>query len=118
MLTSLPILLVFTTVYVIVAGTILLHNMSLISMIPLELRKYRIEQAVLGQFGSQLTDDELQELSTGRLIQRLKLATNRPDGLNECTREMFSLAMLVRLGRITEGTILVCLTLCGCVFRN
>jgi hypothetical protein len=42
----------------IVAGTILLHNMSLISMIPLELR---------------MTDDELQELSTGRLIQRLKL---------------------------------------------
>jgi hypothetical protein len=32
--------------------------MSLISMIPLELR---------------MTDDELQELSTGRLIQRLKL---------------------------------------------
>jgi hypothetical protein len=96
---------VFTTVYVIIAGTILLHNMSLISMIPLELRKHRIEQAVLGQFGSQLTDDELQELSTGRLIQRLKLATNRPDGLNECTREMFSLAMLVRLGRITEDDV-------------
>jgi hypothetical protein len=44
-------LLVFTTLYVIVAGTILLHNMSLISMIPLELRKHRIEQAVLGQVG-------------------------------------------------------------------
>ncbi|KAL3796897.1 hypothetical protein HJC23_008850 [Cyclotella cryptica] len=96
---------VFTTVYVIVAGTILLHNMSMISMIPLELRKRRIEQTVLGQFGSQLTDDELQELSTGRLIQRLKLATNRPDGLDECTREMFSLAMLVRLGRITEDDV-------------
>ena len=40
---------VFTTVYVIVAGTILLHNMSLISMIPLQLRKRRIEQTVLGQ---------------------------------------------------------------------
>jgi hypothetical protein len=57
------------------------------------------------QFGSQLTDDELRELSTGRLIHRLKLATNRPDGLEECTREMFSLAMLVRLGRITENDV-------------
>lgn len=112
------------------AGTVLLRNMSLISMIPLELRKRRVESAVLGQvcssslhllrdtatislnlfvhflqFGSQLTDDELRELSTGRLIHRLKLATNRPDGLEECTREMFSLAMLVRLGRITEDDV-------------
>lgn len=92
----------FATFFTIIAGTVLLHNMTLISMIPLELRKRRIEHAVLGQFGDQLTDDELRELSTGRLINRLKLATNRPDGLEECTREMFSLAMLVRLGRITE----------------
>ena len=35
----------------------------------------------------------------------MKLATNRPDGLEECTREMFSLAMLVRLGRITENDV-------------
>ncbi len=83
----------------------MLHNMSLISMIPLELRKRRIEHAVLGQFGNQLTDDELRELSTGTLINRLKLATNRPDGLDECTREMFSLAMLVRLGKITENDV-------------
>eukprot|EP00581_Thalassiosira_minuscula_P010877 CAMPEP_0183732038 /NCGR_PEP_ID=MMETSP0737-20130205/37285_1 /TAXON_ID=385413 /ORGANISM="Thalassiosira miniscula, Strain CCMP1093" /LENGTH=573 /DNA_ID=CAMNT_0025964929 /DNA_START=50 /DNA_END=1771 /DNA_ORIENTATION=- len=95
----------FATVFVIVAGTVLLHNMTLISMIPLELRKRRIEHAVLQQFGNQLTDDELRELSTGRLINRLKLATNRPDGLEECTREMFSLAMLVRLGRITEDDV-------------
>ena len=95
----------FATVFSVVAGTVLLHNMTLISMIPLELRKRRVEHAVLGQFGSQLTDDELRELSTGRLINRLKLATNRPDGLEECTREMFSLAMLVRLGRITENDV-------------
>ena len=93
---------IFTTVFIMVAGTILLHNMTLISMIPLELRKRRIEHAVLGQFGNHLTDDELRELSTGTLVNRLKLATNRPDGLDECTREMFSLAMLVRLGRVTE----------------
>ena len=96
---------VFTTVFVIIAGTVLLHNMTLISMIPLVLRKRRVEHAVLGQFGSQLTDDDLRELSTGRLIHRLKLATNRPVGLEECTREMFSLAMLVRLGRITEDDV-------------
>mmetsp|Transcript_8670 Transcript_8670/g.15205 ORF Transcript_8670/g.15205 Transcript_8670/m.15205 type:complete len:487 (-) Transcript_8670:44-1504(-) len=92
----------FASIFVIVAGTVLLHNMTLISMIPLELRKRRMEHAVLEQFGNQLTDDDLRELSTGRLINRLKLATNRPDGLEECNREMFSLAMLVRLGRITE----------------
>jgi len=95
----------FTTIFTVIAGSVLLRNMSLISMIPLELRKRRMEIAVLGQFGSHLTDDELRELSTGRLIQRLKLATDRPDGLEECTREMFSLAMLVRLGRISEDDV-------------
>lgn len=41
----------FATIYILVAGTILLNNMSLISMIPLELRKRRIERAVLTQVG-------------------------------------------------------------------
>ena len=93
---------VFATVYVLVAGTILLHNMSMISMIPLELRKRRIERAVLMQFGEHLDDAALRELATGPLTQRLQLAADRSDGLNECTREMFALAMLVRLGRISE----------------
>ena len=44
----------FATLYVLIAGTILLHNMSLISMIPLELRKRRIERAVLMQVRSLL----------------------------------------------------------------
>lgn len=98
----------FATVYILVAGTILLNNMSLISMIPLELRKRRIERAVLTQFGDQLDDDALRELAGGPLVQRLHLATNRPDSLHECTREMFSLAMMVRLGKVTEEDIRDC----------
>ena len=39
----------FATIYILVAGTILLNNMSMISMIPLELRKRRTEKAVLEQ---------------------------------------------------------------------
>jgi hypothetical protein len=73
----------FATVYVLGAGTVLLHNMSLISMIPLELRKRRIEKAVLTQFGDQLDDAALRELATGPLVQRLQLSTNRTDGLDE-----------------------------------
>lgn len=42
----------FATIYVLVGGTVLLHNMSLISMIPLELRRRRIEQAVITQVRS------------------------------------------------------------------
>ena len=95
----------FATIYLLVAGTILLNNMSLISMIPLELRRRRIERAVLTQFGDQLDDAALRELATGPLVQRLHLSANRPDGLDECTREMFSLAMLVRLGKVTEDEI-------------
>jgi len=38
-------------------------------------------------------------------VSRLKLHTTSKDGLNECTREMFALAMLVRLGRITENDV-------------
>lgn len=92
----------FATIYVLVAGTVLLNNMSLISMIPLELRKRRIEKAVLTQFGDQLDDAALEELATGPLVQRLQLSSARQDGLAECTREMFALAMLVRLGKVTE----------------
>lgn len=77
----------------------------MISMIPLELRRRRIERAVLTQFGDQLDDAALRELATGPLIQRLSLSANRADGLDECTREMFSLAMLVRLGKVTEDDI-------------
>lgn len=94
----------FATVYILVAGTLLLNNMSSISMIPLELRRRRIERAVLTQFGDSLDDAALRELATGPLVQRLRLATNQ-NGLDECTREMFSLAMLVRLGKVTEHDI-------------
>ena len=92
----------FATVYVLIAGTVLLHNMSTISMIPIELRKRRVERAVLRQFGNQLDDAALRELATGPLVKRLQLSATRADGLDECTREMFALAMLVRLGRISE----------------
>eukprot|EP00977_Amphora_coffeiformis_P017254 scaffold5533_cov159-Amphora_coffeaeformis.AAC.10 len=95
----------FATVYILVAGTVLINNMSMISMIPLELRRRRIERAVLTQFGDQLDDEALRELATGPLIQRLSLSAERADGLDECTREMFSLAMLVRLGKVTEDDI-------------
>jgi hypothetical protein len=95
----------FATVYILVGGTILLNNMSLISMIPLELRKRRIERVVLTQFGDHLDDAALRELATGPLIQRLHLSASRTDGLDECTREMFSLAMLVRLGKVSEQDI-------------
>ena len=71
-------------------------------MIPLELRRRRIEKAVLTQFGDELDDAALQELATGPLIHRLNLSARNANGLNECTREMFSLAMLVRLGKVTE----------------
>lgn len=95
----------FATVYILVGGTVLLNNMSTISIIPIELRKRHIERAVLTQFGDELDDTALRELATGQLIQRLRLSANRPDGLDECTREMFSLAMLVRLGKVTEQDI-------------
>lgn len=79
--------------------------MSMISFIPLELRKRRIEQAVLTQFGDQLDDAALRELATGPLVQRLQLSTHSATGLEECTREMFALAMMVRLGKVSETDI-------------
>lgn len=92
----------FCTVYSVIAGAVLLHQMSMISMIPLELRKRRIERSVLMQFGDQLDDAALEELTTGPLIRRLQLSGNNSEGLGHCTREMFALTMLIRLGRITE----------------
>ena len=96
----------FATVYILVAGSILLDNMSHIAAIPLELRKRRIESAVLTQFGDLLDDDALRELASGPLIQRIHLSAKRADGLDECTRGMFAIAMLVRLGKVTEDDIL------------
>lgn len=96
----------FATIYILVAGTILLNNMSMISMIPLQIRQRKIERAVLTQFGDQLDDDALRELARGPLIQRLRLSMKRPDGLNECTREMFAIAMLVRLGKVSEQDVM------------
>ena len=58
------------------------------------------------QFGDELDDAALEELASGPLIRRINLSANRPGGLQECTREMFSLAMLVRLGKVTEDDIL------------
>jgi hypothetical protein len=52
-----------------------------------------------------LDDSALRELATGPLIQRLNLSTKSAGGLDECTREMFALAMLVRLGNVTEEDI-------------
>ena len=46
--------------------------------------------------------EALEELATGPLVKRLQISENSPEGLGQCTREMFALAMLVRLGRITE----------------
>jgi len=77
----------------------------MISMIPLELRRRRTERAVLTQFGDSLDDSALRELATGPLVRRLHLATDQAGGLDECTREMFCLAMLVRLGKVTEEDI-------------
>jgi voltage-gated potassium channel Kch len=95
----------FATVYLLVGGTILLNNMSMISMIPLELRKRRTEHSVLTQFGDSLDDDALRELATGPLIQRIHLGGKDSRGLDECTREMFALAMMIRLGKVTEHDI-------------
>lgn len=95
----------FATVYLLVGGTILLNNMSMISMIPLELRKRRTEHSVLTQFGDSLDDDALRELATGPLIQRINLGGKNTRGLDECTREMFALAMMIRLGKVTEHDI-------------
>jgi len=92
----------FTSIYCLVAGFVVLKNVSMISTIPLELRKRRLEQAVLTQFGDELDDAALRELATGPLVRRLQISEDQPDVLDKCTREMFALAMLVRLGRITE----------------
>lgn len=59
----------------------------------------------MGQFGDHLDDATLCELATGPLVQKLQLSSHSTTGLEECTREMFALAMLVRLGKVTETDI-------------
>ena len=56
------------------------------------------------QFGDETDETALWELATGPLVRRLQTSGDQPI-LKSCTREMFSLAMLVRLGRISEQEI-------------
>lgn len=90
----------FASIFSLIAGTVLLTNMSMISMIPVELRKMRIEQLVLNQFVDDYDDMAVREVAA--IIRRLQMSTSRPDGLGKCSRETFALAMLMRLGRISE----------------
>lgn len=92
----------FAGIYGLIATVVLLQILSMVSMIPLELRKRRIENSVLLQFGDELDDEALSELAFGPLMRRLELSEYSPEGLGQCTREMFSLGMLIRLGKITE----------------
>jgi len=97
---------VFASGYAVIAWIFLLYNISMISMIPLELRKRRIEHAVLIQFGEELDDATLHELISGPLVRRITgMTDNYNYPMDHCTREMFALTMLVRLGRITEQDI-------------
>lgn len=92
----------FASIYGLVSSVVLLQILSMVSMIPLELRKRKIENSVLLQFGDELDDAALRELAFGSLMRRLELSDHIHEGLGHCTREMFSLGMLVRLGKITE----------------
>lgn len=114
----------FATFYALFAGSVLLNNMSLISMIPINLRKMRIESEIWKQFGDELDDDALEELAAGPIVRHLQSIINKitssPNNddiddhqtsmndpfhnngkLHECTREMFALAMLMRLGKFS-----------------
>ena len=67
-----------------------------------------MENAVLNQFGMHLDEASLRELATGPVIQRIREVLDEEDTmLHECTREMFLMAMLVRLGKISEQDITV-----------
>jgi hypothetical protein len=46
------------------------------------------------QFGDKLDEAALRELANGPLVRRLQISEDRPDGLKQCTREMFALAMV------------------------
>lgn len=52
-----------------------------------------------------MDDATLRELATGPLVRNIQLHSHSAAGLEECTREMFALAMLVRLGKVTETDI-------------
>ena len=64
----------------------------------------------MNQFGLYLDDASLRELASGPLMRRIRQTLGEKDTmLDECSREMFLIAMLVRLGRVTEHDIsLIC----------
>ena len=61
----------FASVYGLIALAVLLHNVSKISMIPLELRKRRIERAVLMQVSSRAN-------SSFSLLKHIAISTSHP----------------------------------------
>jgi hypothetical protein len=71
-----------------------------IAAVPIDIQRQRREQQVLTQFGDTLDSSELAELSSGSFMAEMGLNQKS----DQCTRNEFILAMLLRLGKVSAAS--------------
>ena len=92
-------------IFFIAIGTVVIAQcLGDISSIPLQMRRQRVEGQVMRQFGDTLEEEELLGLANGDYMSTLGLSQN-PD---YCTRAEFTLAMLIKLGKINTRDLAGC----------
>jgi hypothetical protein len=82
---------VFMVCYVPIGVLFFANALNKVSAIPLQIRTFRLNNFVLKQFGTQLTEDDFMDLKRSVDL----------DFKDDMSKNDFSLAMLLRLGKIT-----------------
>lgn len=86
----------FAVFYLIIGTMVIAKALGDIAAIPMEQHQMKLEKMVLEQYGNELSLEELKELAEGG------------DNPDFCTRAEFVLGMLVKLRRVAEEDIMVC----------
>lgn len=97
---------IFTVFYTLVAGLLLFNNISLLCQLTMDSHQLKIDEDFMQKFGGNSNEIiAFRKSGVGPIVRRLQQLKEPGGDLNECTHEKFALAMLVRLGRITEQDI-------------
>jgi len=94
---------IFASFYIFFGTLLAAKALTKLVSLPLQRSRQRLERAVESQFGNRLTPKRYRAIH--KKVRRLNLPAPNPDTV---TPAEFTLAMLVSLGRITEGDVQEC----------
>merc|ERR1711871_344080 len=95
----------FAIGYMMVGTFLMAKALADIASLPLEMRRLAMEQAVLKQYGGNLSTSELADIAGDRTFRQLGLKREDPRG---CTKTEFVVTMLLRLDKIDKADVRRC----------